>query len=89
MVLITISGHPGSGTSTLVDLLKKSKGWTSINGGAIFRKLAKENNMSLKEFGDLCKQDPEVDKQLDRELIMNICEKGGPDIVESRLLHEF
>jgi len=33
---ITISGHPGSGTTTLVSLLEKEFDWDSINGGKIF-----------------------------------------------------
>jgi len=85
VVLVTISGHPGSGTSTLVELLEKTKGWTSINGGEIFRNIAKKRGMTLKAFGELCEEDPVVDKELDQELIKKICEKNGPDIVESRL----
>ena len=34
---ITISGHPGSGTTTLVSLLEKEFNLNSINGGKIFR----------------------------------------------------
>ena len=85
MVLVTISGHPGSGTSTLVKLLKESKDWTSINGGEIFREIAKKKEMTLKDFGKLCKQNPTIDRLLDDELIKRICEDSGPDIVESRL----
>ena len=54
MVRITISGHPGSGTSTLVNLLRENKNWTSLNGGELFRQ-AKRRNMSLADFGQLCK----------------------------------
>ena len=40
-----MSGKPGSGTSTLVDLLAKEMGWDSVNGGDIFRQEAKRMNL--------------------------------------------
>ena len=55
MARITISGHPGSGTSTLVNLLRESKEWTSLNGGELFRQEAKRRNMSLADFGQCAK----------------------------------
>ena len=87
MVRITISGHPGSGTSTLVKLLSESKGWNSLNGGELFRQEAKRRNMSLADFGQLCKEDLEVDRQLDallKEQMMRT-DAESPSIVESRL----
>lgn len=87
MLKVTISGHPGSGTSTLVSLLSESKKWTSLNGGELFRQEAKNRNMSLSEFGQLCKEDLEVDRELDallkEEMIRT--DSDSPSIVESRL----
>ena len=87
MVLITISGHPGSGTSTLVKLLSEARGWSSLNGGELFRQGAKRRNMSLAEFGQLCKQNLDVDRELDLllkdEMLRN--DEDAPSIVESRL----
>ena len=37
MVRITVSGHPCSGTSTLVSGLMDHYGWSSLNGGDVFR----------------------------------------------------
>lgn len=87
MLKVTISGHPGSGTSTLVSLLCESKGWTSLNGGELFRQEAKRRNMSLSEFGQLCKEDLEVDRELDALLKVEMMRKDGesPSVVESRL----
>ena len=87
MLQMTISGHPGSGTSTLVSLLRESKGWSSLNGGELFRQEAKRRHMSLSEFGQLCKEDLEVDRQLDallKEEMMRTDDEA-PSIVESRL----
>ena len=87
MLQMTISGHPGSGTSTLVSLLREAKGWSSLNGGELFRQEAKRRNMSLSEFGQLCREDLEVDRQLDallkEEMIRT--DDEAPSIVESRL----
>ena len=56
MTRITVSGHPGSGTSTLVQGLIERFGWTALNGGDVFRNEAARRGMSLQEFGELCKQ---------------------------------
>tara|TARA_B100000482_G_scaffold10001_1_gene7372 strand:- start:60 stop:638 length:579 start_codon:yes stop_codon:yes gene_type:complete len=85
LVKITISGHPGSGTSTLVDAICEIKGWSSLNGGEIFRMEAKNRGLSLSEFGDLCANDFSVDKSLDEILKSNMTDMNGPDVMESRL----
>jgi len=82
---VTVSGKPGSGTSTLVDLLAKDMGWDSVNGGDIFRQEAKRLNLSVEEFSRLCKENFEVDRSLDDMLKNLISSENGPFIVESRL----
>ena len=82
---ITISGHPGSGTSTLVSGICREMGWNSLNGGEIFRTEAKNRGMSLSEFGDLCSSDFTVDKSLDEILKQRMQDKNGPEVMESRL----
>jgi cytidylate kinase len=84
MLKVTISGHPGSGTSTLVEKLIAHYSWKSINGGQIFRDEAKNRNISLSEFGRLCKDDQMVDRDLDEQL-KNILLGDEIEIVESRL----
>ena len=49
MVRLTVSGHPGSGTSTLVRGLMDRFGWNCLNGGDVFREEAKRRGMSLRE----------------------------------------
>jgi cytidylate kinase len=87
MLKVTVSGHPGSGTSTLVSLLCETKGWSSLNGGELFRQGAKRRKMSLSDFGQLCKEDLEVDRQLDallKEEMMRT-DEDAPSVIESRL----
>ncbi len=85
MVHITVSGHPGSGTSTLVKGLMDRFGWRSLNGGDVFREEAKRRGMTLATFGELCKNELEVDRSLDAQLQTCMLEDGAAEIVESRL----
>ena len=84
MAKITISGHPGSGTSSLVRKLMEHYNWDSVNGGQIFRDEAKARNLSLQDFGKLCKDDEMIDRQLDEKL-RQIISDDEIEIVESRL----
>ena len=63
MLKITISGAPGSGTSTLVGKIKQSTGWSSLNGGEVFRSEAERRGLSVVEFSELCKKDLDVDRK--------------------------
>ena len=85
MVHITVSGHPGSGTSTLVQGLAERFGWTSLNGGDIFRGEAKRRGLSLHEFELLCKDDESVDRSLDILLQERMVGDASLNVVESRL----
>jgi predicted cytidylate kinase len=84
MPKITISGHPGSGTSSLVGKLMEHYNWSSVNGGQIFRDEAKNRKLSLAEFGKLCNDDETIDRELDEKLKQYIND-GEIEIVESRL----
>jgi cytidylate kinase len=84
MLRITVSGHPGSGTSTLVKALMAHYSWTSLNGGDVFRQEAARREMSLGEFGELCKSDLNVDRELDKQLQQQM-QDDSSQIVESRL----
>ena len=82
---VTISGHPGSGTSTLVSGLSQSLNWEKLNGGQIFRDMAEEQGLTLEEFGQKCKDDDSVDQALDKLLVDTMISQNSPEIVESRL----
>ena len=55
--IITVSGLPGSGTSTACDTLCEKLGWAYVNAGRIFRELAEESGLSLAEFGERAEVD--------------------------------
>ena len=85
MVRITVSGLPGSGTSTLVQGICAAKGWSALNGGDVFREEAASRGLSVADFSQLCKSDPTVDRELDYRLVQAMEDMNGPEIVESRL----
>ena len=85
LLRITISGAPGSGTSTLVRKIQHTTGWSALNGGEVFRTEAKRRNLTVGEFSELCKQDLDVDRSLDRLLKDSMTKTDGPEIIESRL----
>jgi cytidylate kinase len=83
MVTITISGTPGSGKSTVAQILEKKLGLRYVYSGMLFRQLAKKHKMSLEEFGKYCETHREVDQELD-DAQLEILQKGNV-IVEGRL----
>jgi cytidylate kinase len=82
-LLITISGLPGSGTTTASRLVADALGLERVPGGEVFRQLAAEAGMSLAEFGVHAQDHPEIDIELDRRLTERAREGGC--VIESRL----
>ncbi|WP_048135382.1 AAA family ATPase [Methanolobus sp. WCC1] len=64
-MLLTISGLPGSGTTTVSRLLSEKYGLEMISAGEVFRSLAKEYGMTLAEFGELAESDDSIDLKID------------------------
>ncbi|MHC1755291.1 MAG: (d)CMP kinase [Methanosarcina sp.] len=81
---ITVSGLPGSGTTTLSRLLSEYYELELVSSGEIFRKMAKERGMSLAEFGALAERDPSIDLDIDKNQ-KSIIHTQDNIILESRL----
>ncbi|TFH04601.1 MAG: cytidylate kinase [Methanosarcina sp.] len=81
---ITVSGLPGSGTTTLSRLLSEYYELELISSGEIFRKMAKERRMSLSDFGALAEKDPSIDLDIDKNQ-KSIIHTQDNLILESRL----
>jgi len=81
---ITVSGLPGSGTTSLSRYLAQHHNFTMISAGEVFRECAQKHNMELAEFGRLAEQDPTFDKMIDVRQ-KEIAEEKDNLIVEGRL----
>jgi predicted cytidylate kinase len=82
-LLITISGLPGAGTTTVSRLVAAALGLDRVPGGEVFRLMAREAGMSLADFGTHAQGHPEIDRELDDRLEARAAE--GDCVVESRL----
>lgn len=82
-MLITLSGLPGSGTSTVAKLVAPQLGLDHVDGGTIFRSLAAERGLSLARFAELAEADDTIDKALDERLTQRAV--AGDVVLESRL----
>ena len=85
LLMVTISGPPGSGTSTLVARLSDSFGWKYMNGGQVFREEASRRSISVEELSSIAKENLEIDRSLDELLQRRMTSNDCPEIVESRL----
>jgi len=82
-LIITISGLHGTGKSTIGKKIAETFNLRYYSTGEAFRELAKEQNMSLKEFTEFAEKTPEIDIMLDKK-INNIASMGNI-IIDSQL----
>jgi len=64
-MIISLSGTPGSGKSTIAKFLEKKLKWPRYYMGGLMRQYAKEHNMTLEKLNELCLKDSKVDKEVD------------------------
>lgn len=80
---LSVSGLPGSGTSSVSRLVAARLGVEHVDGGSVFRALAAERGMDLAAFGALAEADPAIDRELDERLAERA--RAGDVLLESRL----
>lgn len=83
-MLVTISGPPGGGKSTVASALADVLLYDHVSGGDIFRATAAERGLSLAEFNAKAEEDPSIDKELDRR-IREKAREAEDLVLESRL----
>ena len=83
-MLLTISGPPGSGKSTVAVAVAEAFDLEHVSGGDIFRALADERGHTLAEFNALAEDDDAIDRALDRRLRETAAERDDV-VLESRL----
>jgi len=80
---VTVGGLAGTGTSTLCRLLAAHLDLPYTYAGALFRQEAARRSMTLAEFGQLCQDDPAVDRSLD-DRQLELLQAGGV-LLEGRM----
>ncbi|MFH0952577.1 MAG: cytidylate kinase family protein [Patescibacteria group bacterium] len=86
-MIITISGLPGSGKSTIATRLAKKLGWQQYYMGRLWRELARERKMTLPELQAQAEKDPSIDKMVDEKVRQ--LGKSDKIIIESRTAYHF
>lgn len=82
-MIITVSGPPGSGTTTTAEHVAARLEVDLVPGGEVFRAMAAERGMTLPDFGRYAADHPEVDVELDARLAARA--RRGDVVIESRL----
>lgn len=82
-MVITISGLPGAGTSTVAQLVAAAVGVERVDGGTVFRLMAAEQGLGVGDFSTVAEGNPEIDLELDQRLADRV--KAGDVVLESRL----
>ena len=82
-MLITISGLPGSGKTTVARLLSHRLGVPHIYAGDLYRRAAVERGVSLEAFNALSEKDHSIDRELDAKMAEYA--RQGAAVLEGRL----
>jgi cytidylate kinase len=82
-VLITISGAPGSGKTTVARLVASELGLEHVYAGDVFRRQAAAKGLSLEEYAHRAETDHSIDRAIDAQ--MRERARTGDAVLEGRL----
>jgi cytidylate kinase len=83
-MLLTISGHSGSGKTTVATALSQRLGFVHISAGEVFRELARERSLSVEQLSELAEKNPEIDKMVDQRQV-KLAQSHENVVVDGRL----
>jgi cytidylate kinase len=87
-MIITISGHPGSGKSTVAKLLAKKLGFKHFSAGDFMRAMAIERKTTLEELTKVALKDRSIDNEIDKRTV-ELAQKEDNFVIDSRLGWKF
>ena len=87
-MIITISGTPGSGKSTVGKLVAKKLNLKHYSTGDFMREMAAERGITLAELGELAKVNDTIDKALDCRQV-NLGKTEDNFVIDGRLSYHF
>ena len=87
-MIITLSGLPGSGKSTVAKILAEKLGYKRYYMGGIRRDAAKKTGMTIEEFNKLGEKDFSTDKMVD-DLLVKIGKEEDNLVVDGRTAFHF
>jgi cytidylate kinase len=82
-MIISFSGAPGSGKSTIAQMLADKLAWSRYYMGGLRREEAKKRGMTLEEYNKLGEEDPATDKEID-EYVESLGRNNDNFIIEGR-----
>ncbi len=81
---IAISGPPGSGKTTVSEIVAERLGYELVLVGQIFRQMASERGVDLKTFGSFAEEDETIDRELDDRMVATAAARDDI-VIEGRL----
>ncbi len=87
-MIITISGNPGSGKSTIAKMLAQELKYERIYAGGIMREMARERGITLEELMRQAEKDQKIDTEVDyrvRDTARKYNAAGKNVLVEGRV----
>lgn len=87
-MIITISGLPGSGKSTVAKILAEKLGFKQYYAGQVRREAARKRGMTLGEFNTLGEKDISTDKLVD-DVLSELGKKEDNIVVQGRTAFHF
>src|SRR5579864_9106604 len=83
-MIISVSGPHGTGKSTYAARLAKDLRLRHVSAGVLFRKIARENNLSILDMGRKALEDFSIDKLVDERTVKEADE--GDAVIDGQLV---